>query len=354
MGNSISTLGQTIENNLRLKTMRYQLDDLQRQLTSQKKAETFSGLGDQAIKALRARNAINQTTTYQTNISNGMTRLKTLTDSLKEFRAQTNIVLDALTEELQKGDINLDQIQDFARSALSIGRDLLNTKDGDRYLLSGGDAENAPIDKNGVHEVYMRKLFDDWQAGTITTDTLMTNYKSTSETTMGYSAALSSGSARHVYVRADVTVEVDTTLFANQDGFKKILNGLALLDQMDIDKISLGEDDNPATTQTAPGADAEEQRDNFFELYEDIIKHIKDGVADLNREEQRLERANLTLDTVNKSHTTDKVALENLVSDVEDADTSDVAIRISVMQVQLSAAYQVTARIGQLTLSNFI
>ena len=354
MSNNVSTLGQLLDNNLRMRTVRTQLNDLQTQLSTGKKAQLLSGLGDDAITSVRTRASLKQIAVYQANIDNGTTRIKQMTNVINQIKGQTKNVLDVLMGEQQKGDINLEMIHDFAHDALDQVRDLLNSKDDDRYLLAGADAFTTPLDKNGIHETYMITQFNAWQAGTIDTDTLITNYKATPETTMGYSAPLSSDLVRGVTIRADVGTEVDYTRLADSDGFKKILNSLALLDQMDLDKISLEDDDNPLTTQTAPGADAETQRDNFFTLYEDVIRTIKDGVNDLVLEEQRLERASLQLGNLQEDHTADKNALETLLGKVEDADTAEVATRLSSLQIQLSASYQVTARLGQLTLSNYL
>lgn len=354
MSNNISTIGQTLDNNARLKSIQAQLYDLQTQLSSGKKSQSFVGLGAQAIGSLRNRAELTHIDVYQSNITIGITRSKQMLDSISEFKAQAKNISSAMSNQLQQGDIDLNQIKTFATDGLKYLRELLNSKDGDRYVFAGADAYNKPMDESGAHGTYAESQFKAWKDGTIDTDTLLANISATPETTMGYSAALSSGLARGVSVRADVNSDVDYTVMADNDGFKDILNSLALIDKMDIDKISLDDGDDPLAVDTAPGATKQEQKDNFFKLYESLIKKINTGMDKLQLQEEKLQRVELQLTNISDGHTNDKNTLETALGNIENADPTDVAVKISSLQVQLSAAYQVTARLGQLSLTQYL
>ena len=157
-----------------------------------------------------------------------------------------------------------------------------------------------------------------------------------------------------MFVRADVNSDVDYTVFANDEGFKDILNALALIDKIDLDKISLDEGDDASALTTAPGATREEQQENFFRVYEAMIVKINEGMGKVIRSEQKLNRVELELASIKESHKTDSFNLETAVSNIEDIDPTDIAVKINALQIQLTAAYQVTARIGQLTLSQYL
>jgi flagellar hook-associated protein 3 FlgL len=351
---NISTLGQQIDNNSRLRTIQLQLNELQIQLASGKKTNLFEGLGAESISSQRTRADLSHIEIYQTNIIQGTARSKQMSQGVSEFIEQTRNVLDSMVAQLQKGDIEIATIKQFASDGLKYLRELVNTKDGDRYLFSGSDAFTAPIDDTGAHGTYMQDLFEKWKDGTITTDQLLSSYKSTPETTIGYSPALSSGQARNVYVRADVNTDVDFTVFANSSGFKDILNSLALVDKIDVDKISLEPGDNPLSTETAPGTTPAEQRENFFKMYEDVIKTMRGGIKKLELENQKLQKVEVTLKNISDNHTEDKSTLQTALGRVEDVDITEVAVKINSLQIQLTAAYQVTATLGTLSLTRFI
>lgn len=351
---NISTIGQLVDNNSRLKSIQSQIGELQIQLASGKKARFLDGLGPDALGSIRNRASIDQISAYQTNITVGTARIKQITQSVLEFRQQAQNVVDAMTGQLENGELNLDSIREFARTALTRNREILNTKEGDRYIFAASDAFNEPLADVGSLPTYMTSLVEDWKDTTITTDQIIDAYKATPETTTGYSAALSSGSARSIFIRADVNVDVDYTVFANSEPFKNIINSLSLLENLELDKIALDDDDNPTTTETAPGADRDEQKDNFYKLYGDIIRTINTSLDEIEKETERLQQKEVVLNGIAENHKSDKNTLEEALSDVEDVDITDVAVKINSLQIQLSAAYQVTARLGQLTLSQFI
>lgn len=353
MGISISTIGQTIDNNARLKTIQAQLFELQTQLTSGKKARDYAGLGIEAIGSQRARDSLSHIDTYLNNIDIGTTRVKQMDQSIAEFRDQAKNAIQFMATERQKGEVDLTQINEFADSTLDYVRSLLNTRDGDRYLFSGADAFNPPMNDTGAHGTYMTSLFDQWQAGTITTDQLLSSATTTPDTTMGYSASLSSGLTRGVFVRADVDTDVNYTIYGNDQAIKDVLNVLALTKAIDLDKVATDPGDPPGT-KTAPGSTNQEQKDNFFELYEALIKKAEDAFGELDKQQQNMQRVELRLRDIGDGHKADKATLEDTLAQIEDADTTDVAVKINSLQVQLSAAYQVTARLGQLSLTQFL
>lgn len=354
MTSSVSTLGQTLDNSARLRTIQSQLYDLQTQLASGKKAQQFSGLGTDAILTLRARADLTQIETYKQNITLGLTRAKLTEQTLAEFREQAEKISDSMQNQMQKGDIDLDLVKQFASDGVRYLRELLNSRDGDRYLLSGADTYTPPINDTGAHATYMDKLLQDWTDGTITTDQLIASYTTTPETTMGYSPALSSGQARDIYVRADVQTDVPYGVFANEDGFKDILNALTLVQQIDIDKISLEDDDNPLSTTTAPGTTPAEQRDNFFKLFEHLIGQVNNGMKELVKSQQYMDRVQLQLTNIQDGHKVDANNLTTTIGNIENVDPTEVAVKIAALQIQLTAAYQTTASLSQLSLTQYL
>jgi flagellar hook-associated protein 3 FlgL len=355
MSSTVSTLGQMLDNTHRLRLIQGQMADLQTQLSSGKKSQNFAGLGSDGIISQRTRVTLTQMEVYQSNITTGVARIKQTDQTIAELREQAENMADFMAGEQQNGSIDFEKIKSYIDSTLPYIRELLNTKDDDnRYALGGADSFTPPMSDTGAHEAYMASLMTDWRAGTITTDQLIANYSTTPETTMGYSASLSSNQVRNVYIRADINVDVDYTTLANSSGIKDILNGMAIIKGLDIDKIALETGDNPATVKTAPGSTSDEQKLNFFKLYEDAIKRINSGINELEKETVKLQKAQLTLETISEGHKLDRANLEGALAGIENSDTSEIAVRISGLQIQMTAAYQVTALMGNLSLANYL
>lgn len=74
------------QNSRRLLTMRYQLDDLQRQIASGKKSQTFGGLGEARVSSLTFRNQTGVTEGYKSVIDITSIRLNIMDQSSNELR----------------------------------------------------------------------------------------------------------------------------------------------------------------------------------------------------------------------------------------------------------------------------
>ena len=57
---------------------------------------------------------------------------------------------------------------------------------------------------------------------------------------------------------------------------------------------------------------------------------------------------------VHRSRTGDKLFLGGLLSDIESVNREEVAVSLTTLQTQLEASYQVTARLSQLSLTNYL
>jgi hypothetical protein len=125
--------------------MRAQLDELQRQLTTGKKSETYGGLGPARGIDLDMRARLARIDAYQDTIFNVDLRVKVMNISLDRLRAigreTRGSTVSSLSYELVSGGQTGAQqrAQDGFEEALS----LLNGRAGDRYLFSGRATDRA-------------------------------------------------------------------------------------------------------------------------------------------------------------------------------------------------------------------
>lgn len=352
---SISTLGQSLQQIERLKNMQASLADLQYQLTSGKKTDLFAGLGTQVIASERARANFKEIDTYINNMTLANRRVTMQVNAIDGVLKQAGDVVNAIQIQTQQGEFEQQAVGDLARKARDYIIAMINERDGERYLFSGADTQQIPIVDTGIQTGYMQGRVNDWVNGTIDTDQLIASYTDRTQltdTVNGYSATLSSGTAKNVFVRVEENIELNYTTLANNDGFRDILSALGALDALcaGIDEVTLDPDD-AVTTVTAPGATQEEKNENFYKVFNDIAVKINAGLDYLENESHKLAQVSAQMSRLSDDYKTEKNTLAGIIANVEDADPNEVAVKINSLQLQLEASYRVTASMSQLSLA---
>jgi len=164
-------------------------------------------------------------------------------------------------------------------------------------------------------------------------------------------AAAAEGNPRQsVSASVEDSGRVDYGMQANESGYLRMIRTLAsmtvetypeLLTVTDPDSVAL----NPAKARF----DAMAQRQQY-QLSE--IHNTERGSIEIITMELGVARA--ALNSAKDRHTNYKAQLDNLLSDVETVSKEDVAMEILALQTRLTASYQATAMISQLSLVNFL
>ncbi|MGH1375031.1 MAG: flagellin [Alphaproteobacteria bacterium] len=394
----ISTLGQVLRQIENLTTQQQQIADLSTQLATGKKTQTYAGLGTDALTSVRSRVSISSIDIYINNIQRAETTIGLELTALEEFQAQSQQFSGTLTGFLQEGshqlgeqvlyddpatpeieeivvgntsaelDADFEAVIAHAGNLSDFMTDLLNTKEGDRFVFAGADSQQQPIDDTGTLDAAVSTLLTDWKNGTITTDELIAdlqdgtaldgNPNAITDSTIGYSPSLSSDNAGGVFVRASDNSELEYTALANEDNLRNIVVALAVIKNENFTPIvDVYEDGTyPGTpdVQGAPGTTASEQQENFYELYNALAKMVVDGVDGIDSTRFGIESTRAQMEETKQSHISQQQLLINTVSDVENVDVNEVAVKLSALQVQLQTSYQVTAATQNLTLANFL
>ena len=106
--------------------------------------------------------------------------------------------------------------------------------------------------------------------------------------------------------------------------------------------------------QGAPGETLDEQKESFFEVINALSSVINEALDDIDLVSFRLGNAQGRISEIEVQHEEEQNFLQNTISDVEDADQNEVALRLQQVATQLEASFAVTARVQQLSLVNFI
>jgi hypothetical protein len=123
--------------------MRAQLADLQRQLGTGKKSETYAGLGIDRGLTMGLRSHLAALTGFNDTISNVNVRLDLGQAALTRIAA---IGRDTKNSIAATSPLSAQIAQQSARSGLGEMLSLLNTQSGDRYLFSGLSTNTAPVE----------------------------------------------------------------------------------------------------------------------------------------------------------------------------------------------------------------
>lgn len=137
---------------------------------------------------------------------------------------------------------------------------------------------------------------------------------------------------------------------ANEAGYLRLMRSLAAMTVETYPEIANATDPNSATLNPAKARfDAMASRQQF-QLSE--IHNAERGSIELVTMELGVARA--AIKSASDRHTNYKAQLDNLLSDVETVSKEDVAMEILALQTRLTASYQTTAMISQLSLVNFL
>ena len=371
----ISNLGQTIDQIARLKNQQITLDNFSTQIATGKKTQQFSGLGTDILRSQRARTDINALDQYTTNIKNAHRRINLMVSTVQQISGQADNISAALTTLSRGGELpEFATTQQLASDVYDYIVDLLNIKDGERFLFAGSDSSVRPIEDTGQFDSYLGEFIPDeadltnpplvssgfigdWGDGTITTDEFIAAYRSVNENILGYSNSLVSGSTGEVRVRVDENSDFDYTLLANNEGFSELVTALGVLKNLPPPEFAPGALNDPTATTAAadvPPFPSEEKQENFYQVFTDLTQMIVQAVDKLEREEYRLSLVEAQTAVIEEQYIYQTNALQTIVAEVEDVDLTETVAKIQQVQIGLEASFSVTALISDLTLVNFL
>ena len=315
-GNTPSLLNQLAANSADVQA---QLAVALEQQSTGRVADTYAGLGTAVRTSVDLNPAVQQNQVWQSNIDRASSRLDITQSALTQisaiaskFYAQTNNINDI-------NGADAANIAASATSALQQVAQLLNTRDGNVYVFAGQDSSNPPLPSTDPATV---------GAAVLASDTA----------TAPFSATLGTG-VPQVEVGDGQTVAVG--LLANQNTLavsqapttgsymRDLLRGLATLATL-----------TSTTATTAVGADTRARLGS-------AITAMATETGALGDIESNLKARQTTLAAVQTS-------LTQQVSNVQDVDVAATLTRVSALQTQLQASYQVIAGVKSLSLSNYL
>lgn len=314
----ISTLGLSLQSILQIRSAQAQLSDLSTQLSTGKKSLDLSYYSlTESRRILDLRGTIERREAYQDVIGTTLPRLQVYNntfDAIEEMGNQALLLVNTTqNSETADNEATAEQISGFLDN---MGY-YLNQKVGDRYIFAGSRYSTAPVTDLTALPV------PPTESSTPVTDPAVPTYD------VGYPANSAAS-----YVEDSVTIDdgynVTYGISSNESGFQNMILGLRWA-------YAATQDEANFSTYMATARD----------LIATSLDELRGLHGDVASDTSKLE-------DMKKLHTQFISEATSSVTDIQYADSAEVATKITFVQAQLQASYSATARIAQMSLVNYL
>ncbi|HAU29976.1 MAG TPA: hypothetical protein DCW68_07725 [Rhodospirillaceae bacterium] len=331
MSIATSNIGQTTHMNALLRNLRGQMSTAQSQLASGLKSESFSGLGTDATISVSMRGDLARMDTYISSINTALGNTEIMDKAVNNMTSSARAVLTTLVGQLRGGDAVSESVNISAANALDSIQNLINTSLNGRLLFAGDAIESAPMADEDALNTNIQAEMAAWQAGTQDAATTIANIDAFSDTDIGLSGGLAA--AGGTTVRVDDNLTVDYTIKANNDGFKDIMKGLAIIENLEYKSNDV---------------------EGYWALYDSAMGLIDSGSRALDVDVANLALASNAMDDAASRHEETKVVMDKMIGQVEDVDTAEILTRLQNMQTQLEISYRIISSMQETSLVNYL
>lgn len=264
-------------------------------------SSTYGGLGSKASTLISVETMSTKVDTWKTNADTVNDRVQamysalgSMIDDIESFRSTLSALKSATSDDIGANSVASSLMDDLS--------DLMNLQVNGRYLFAGSNTDEAPVDL-----------------------TLLGAATASSAADTSYYTGDSEISA--VRVSDEQTISYGIT--ADSDGFEEALRGVNIIANMTT---------SPLDTDAIDAA---------YDLLTDSLDSLIALQSGLSNTSDRLE-------SVVTRHTNTLDLLDSMASDIEDADTAEVALQVAQYQTQLEASYSALAKVTSLTLTDYM
>ena len=337
--------------------VRTQLDTLTQQVASGYVSPDVAGLGTGTPVALSLAPALAANGTYQANIAAAagpmgvaQTALSQISSIASSFYAQTNNLdgLDAGT---------VDSTAASARDALAQVANLLDSRDGNTYVFAGQDSTNPPVPSpDGIATsgfataigAAVAGLAVNGAAATIASTLAIasSNAAGTSPFSPALNAAATSGTDLRTLAQTGAGAYVPAGIVANANAdiactgasttgsyTRDILRALATLGSLSSSQLSAS---------------------GFSTLVGDVRTSLGNAITALNEDAGVMGDRQRAMQATSTRLADAATAMQSQLSSAEDVDAAATMTRLSTVQTQLQASYQMIAAEQGLSLVKFL
>lgn len=329
----ITSLGNLLSQQFMLRSLRDQVDDTQRQITTGKTSSSIAGLGaDGASQAISFRNKTNLLDTYTNNINGQKAKLTVMDAAIGSVASTARDMLATLRSQLQQTTPQATIISDEAKTSIADIQAKLNEQVNGQYVFSGDDLNNAPFNNATTLNANFSALVGTWLTGT-TPATVVANSQAQTGLNLGYSSTLLTSGP--VSFKADDNTNIDITQLANQPGFADVMRGMAIISNLPQPTTAL-------------------EQTNYWNIVNGAISLLDSGAQALDTAQGLLGNKTKLANNLLQEHSDTKANFEIYTGNVEDVDMATASTKFQALQNQMQLSYSVISMLKDLNLVNFL
>lgn len=332
----VSLLGQSTANINRLNYMSRQMNDLQRQIGTQKRYDTMTGFGLDTQRILQLHGDHDQIKAYSSNIDHAVNNITTMSDTFSKVIETLNNLVSILQSQPRDAEFNAELVGSEARNAIDFITDITNLNVGGRYLFAGTDALTAPVADTSTLNANFAAEINSWMNGTNTTGQLLTNSGNFSGAALGLSTSIFS--AQKVSVRISTETEITYGAIADRSGVQEALRALGFMANL---------------RAPDPAVDIPTDAD-FSTAIDQVLVFARNAIRDMQSTLGSMSGALTLASSIQETHKMDINIFAGQIEKAENIDAAEIIAMLQALQTQLTASYEATRISSQLSLANYI
>ncbi len=337
-------------------------NEVQKQIATGKKSDTFGGYAPVARTVINLRNEISRRESYMDSINVAQPRLVSSQTALGRMGTIMSDIQKTALTGAGTGPKDAALIRQQAQSALKEMTSLLNTKSDGQYVFAGSDSSNAPISSNDLMsgtpslftDISTRLSQLDGTPGN-TLDDVMADLNTLSMDDTGgrsiFSASLSAPRPAGTQDEAPRSIVADDgqriTVAAKSISYK---DPAAPADSTGSWTRDMMRD----LMMLASASDELLNSDDGAKMMGRVSANMDRNMVSLNRTTADLAMSQRSLDALSDKHADMRVALKSQSSNVEDIDYTDAAARLKILETQLQSSWTILSKMGSMSLANFL
>jgi flagellar hook-associated protein 3 FlgL len=351
----VSTQTMGIARKEQVTTLQKRISDLSNEIANGQKTDVAKELGARTADVINMYNLYGQTEEFKQTGINMQSRMRIMAEGLSSARDASERFLSTLIGTQGQVSEAIWGLQEDARGAiLAVLGSMNGVNTLGRFLFGGVQTDNAPL--QDISKVNPRSGFSPEQvaqalAGTIATPTdaaaAIANFNSAFNGTNGtagynYEETFYNGTPLldglgnpnpRLTARIDFGQNIVYGVQANDAPVRQLLQGLWMIASVDVSTIP-------------PDA-----REPYILR---AIEVMQQGLGGIRQMETRLGAQQAAIDVAVERH---QVVMSSLNEDILASTQSDMyetQARLSALETQLQATYQITSRVSRLSLTNFL
>ncbi|HUN48889.1 MAG TPA: hypothetical protein VMU85_20320 [Stellaceae bacterium] len=310
----MSTIGTLVNTNMTLQSIKQMQDlasKLQGQVSTGLKSQDYSGLDGNAGKLTNLQSSINQRQSYLDTITTVQQRIQETSNVVQNIET----VISQFSESLPNGAYGTTpiDIQSQAKQILGEVSDLMNSQDGNRYILAGSNVSTPPVDMTGLPN-----------PGTLTTSV-------SSAPPNGYYT----GDGTIAQAKVDTSTTVQYGVVASNPAFENAIRALNFLANLPAGSPSQTNATDVANVNTATSLIGQSMTG-----LQAILSNLSFTTAKLNN--------------LQTAHTNALNLTQTSIQNIETVDPATAITQLNQVETNLQASYSTISALSGLSLTNYL